>query len=125
MAAKKNHKVLLKKLKKQVGVLQRKETQTRNKLRAALKKIRKLGHSYENRLATKMQAMKDKLADTQASTYAKVAMDIERQLKKSVEAKASMLKSMVDKLEKKFISKLSKGLVRRNKKVAKTKKAAR
>lgn len=121
MAAKKNHKLMIKKLKKQVNLLQRKEEQSRNKLRAALKKLKKLGRSYKTKMAVKMRAMKGKLSSAKGSAYAKVAADIERKLIKGIESKSKAIASAISKIEKKHTSKFTKGVakkakVRKNKK---------
>ena len=116
MAVKKNHKALLKQLKKQVRVLQKKEKQSRNQLRAALKKMRKLGRVYKSKLASKMRIMQSKIADAQASTYARVAADIERQMLKNIESKARSLRMAIDRVEKKHINKLAKSIAKKSKK---------
>lgn len=121
MAAMKNQKALLKKLKKQVRTLQRREAQSRNKLKTALKKIRKLGRSYKSKFVAKVRAMKGKISEAQASTYAKVAADVERQLKKGIEAKGKSIRSALAKFEKKYISKMTKGLAKKGKKAGKSK----
>lgn len=122
MAAKKNQKALLKKLKKQVALLQRKEAKSRNQLKAALKKIRKLGRSYKVKLIGRMHAMKNKLVKTQAATYAKVAEDVGRQMQKGIEAKGKSLRSALHKFEKKYIAKLTKGIAKKGKKAKKIRK---
>lgn len=121
MAVKKNDKLLLKRLKKQVRTLQRKEEQTRNKLRVALKKIRKLGRQYKSKLSSKMRAMKGKIAEVQSTTYIKVAADLERKLLKGIEAKSKALKLAIAKIEKKHLTKLTKGVVKKGRRVRKVK----
>jgi hypothetical protein len=125
MAVKKNHNPLLKKLKKQVRVLQRKELQGRNKLRAALKKMRKLGKIYRGKLAGKVRSMKDKMAEMQASPYAKAAAEIERQMVKGIEAKGKSLRSALSRLEKKHIAKVIKSIDKKKRKAGKSKKSSR
>lgn len=122
MAATKKQKALLKKLKKQVRVLQRKEEQARNKLSSALKKMRKLGRTYKSKLASKVRLIKGKIAEIQSTTYAKVASDLERQLLKGIEAKGKALRTAIMKLEKKHIAKLKKGVAKKGKKVGKKRK---
>ncbi|RDI44815.1 hypothetical protein [Aquicella lusitana] len=121
----KSDKVLLKKLKKQVRTLQRKEAQSRNKLRAALKKIRKLGRAHKTKLLRKARLMKAKIAETQAATYAKVAGEIENQLQKNIDAKSKSLQTALNKFEKKQIAKLRKSISKKGTKAAKVKKPAR
>ncbi len=120
----KNQKALIKKLKKQVRILKRKEEQSRNKLRAALKKAKKVGKTYKSKLARKMRMMKGKLAEAQAAGYAKVATDVERQMLKGIEAKAKVLKSAISKAEKKHIAKLRKSIAMKGKKVGGKRKVA-
>ena len=118
-----SQKALLKRLKKQIRVLQRKETQARNRLRTTLKKMRKLGKTYKSKLVSKMRVMKNKIAETRAVTYAKVAADIERHMLKTLEAKGKSLKNLITKLEKKHISKTAKLLTKKAGKVKKARKA--
>ena len=113
MAVSKNHRALLKKLKKQVSMLQRKEKQTRDKLHSALKKMRKIGRVYKTKLANKMRMMKAKLAEGRALTYAKVAVDLERQLLKGIENKAKALAKAASKVEKQHAAKLAKSLAKK------------
>ena len=122
MVARKNQTALLKKLKKQVRSLQRKEERSRNQLKAALKKARQLGKAYKSKLATNMRVMKNKLAASHASTYAKVAADVQRQMLKSVEIKGRVLKSSIQKLEKKYITQLTKSIAKKAKKSGSTRK---
>jgi len=109
--ARKNQTALLKKLKKQVRSLQRKEERSRNQLKAALKKAHKLGRVYKSKLASKIRVMKNKMAASHASAYAQVAADVQRQMLKSVETRSKALKASIQKLEKKYISKLTRNIV--------------
>lgn len=125
MAVKRNQKALLKKLKKQVRLLQRKEEQGRNKLRTALKKMRKLGRSYKTKISKKLRTMKNKIVEAQAETYYKVATDIEREMLKGIDAKSKALKSSIHRLEKKHIAKLTKSIAKKGKKLGKGKASKR
>lgn len=120
MVAIKNHKALLKKLKRQVRVLQYREEKTRKKLRIALIKLRQLGQRQKMKLATKMRIMQGKIAAVQASTYAKMAKDIERQMMRNIEAKGKALKTAIDKLEKKHVAKLKQSFAKKSKVNART-----
>lgn len=122
MAVKKNHKMMLKKLQKQVRLLQRKETIAKNRLRAALAKMRKLSRSYKSKLASKLRVMKSKIAKAQASTYADAAVHLERQLMKGIEAKGKVLASALNKIEKKYAAKLTKSISKKGKITVKVKK---
>lgn len=128
MAVAKNHKLLLKKLQKQINVLQRKEERSKNKLKAALKKLQKLTKTYKSKIASKIRIMKVKLGEARSSTYAKIAADIERQLMKEIAAKGKSISNALDKLEKKHSTKLTKGITKKSKKsprkIAKTASAA-
>jgi hypothetical protein len=121
----KDHKLLLKKLKKQVYVLRKKEEQSRNKLRTALKKIRKLGRAYKSKLSSRVRLLHGKMAQTQASVYAKVAADLERKIQKSAEAKGKALTSAIVKVEKKHLAKLAKGIAKKGKQIGKVKKVTK
>ena len=125
MAVKKNQKTLLTKLKKQVRLLQRKEEQSRNKLKAALAKARKLGRNYKTKLKGKMRAMKGKIAEAQSSAYGKLAANLEREILKGIERKAKSLASVLSKIEKKQAAKLTKGLTKKGKKPRKANSAKR
>ncbi len=84
-------KVLLKKLKQQIKKLQDKEEQSREKMRAALKKVNKVGQTYKVRLARKMREMERKIAHSEAACYAKIAVDLENQLVKGIKNKVKAL----------------------------------
>lgn len=116
MGAKESEKALIKKLKKQVKNLQKKEEHNREKLKIALHKIKKLGRSYKFNLSSKMRTMKDKIAEAEASAYSKVAAELERQMIKNIEAKTKTLKVAINKLEKKKLAKLTKHICKKCKK---------
>ncbi len=117
MAGEKNYRAMVKKLKKQVKKLQREKERNKNKLKATLKKARKLGRSYKSKLTGKVRQMKSKIAETQSTTYGKVAANIERQILKGVEAKAKALVSVMKGIEKKHAAKLKKSVAKKGKKV--------
>ncbi len=120
MAVKKKHKMMLKKLKKQVRMLQRKENQAKNKLKSAIKKMNKLNRSYQKKLVEKARMMKEKITAAQAATYAKAAVRMERHLLKGIDAKSKALESVLTKFEKKHVAKLKKGMAKKGKKSAKS-----
>ena len=122
MAVKTNQKVSIKRLKKQVRVLQKKEERSRHQLRAALKKIHKLAHSYKIKLANKLNEMKAKIAETEFASYAQAASDLQQQMLKSVNKKSKALKSVIGRFEKRLIK--SKKTIKPKKKKTITKKAA-
>lgn len=121
MATMKQHKILLKKLKKQVRLAQKKEEQSRNQFRSAVKKMRKLARTYKNKLANKVRLMQGKIAAVQSSTYAKVADDLERQLMKGIDAKRNAIAAALAKIEKKHVVKLKKSVAKKGKKAGKAK----
>ncbi len=127
MAVKKSYKAMIKRLKKQVRMLQKKEEKAKNKLKTALKKMRTLSRSYKSKLTKKIRQMKGKMADVQATTYAKAAVHFERQLLKGIDAKSRALESALTKIEKKHVAKLKKSLAKKGKarKAAPAKKARR
>lgn len=84
-------KLLLKNLKQQIKKLQDKEEQSRAKMRSALKKVNKIGHSYKIRMARKMREMERKIAHSEAACYAKIALDLENQLVKGIKQKVKAL----------------------------------
>ena|SRR3990167_6645807 len=122
MISSKEQRVLIKKLKKQIQRLQRKEEKGRHQLEAAFQKIRKVSRIYKNKLAIKVQFIKNKLAQMRASTYMGVAKNLEQQLLKNIEGKAKTLTSIIARLEKKHMAKLAKEIIKKGRKVKKTKK---
>jgi hypothetical protein len=123
MAVKRVDRTILKKLKKQVRALQRKEQQARTKLKSALNKMRKLARGYQVKLAAKARQMKGKIAEAQATTYAKAALHMERQLIKGIDAKSKALESAITRIEKKHATKIKKSLGKKSKMAGKAKKA--
>ena len=111
-----NQRALLKKLKKQLSVLQRKEKHGRNQLRAAFKKLKKMGRAYKSKLASKVRMMQGKIAEARFSTYAKVAADLERQVLRTIQSKGKFLASAIAKIEKKHLGKLKKNIAKKGKK---------
>lgn len=105
MAVTKKHAALLKKLKAQVKLLQKREEQSRNQLLAAFKKIQKLGKVYQNKLASNMRSMQNKAMAAQASTYAKAASDFEQQVLKNIKNKTLAVAAAIEKMEKKHTKK--------------------
>ena len=124
MVVKKNHLGLVKKLTKQVKMLERKETKSRRQLSSAFKKIRKLGRTYKNKLSITLRTMKAKIAEAKTSTYIKVAADFECKMLKNIKAKAKAkaLALAIAKIEKKHSAKLIKNLAKKGKKPGKIKK---
>lgn len=118
----KNQRSLIKKLKKQVRLLQRKHNQGRTQLKSALKKLAKQSRSYKKKLTAKVRSMQGKLSASQAATYTKVAKDLERQLVRGIKAKAKSLSNVISKLEKKSIAKIKKGFAKKAKKTGNTKR---
>lgn len=93
MATKKNHVILLKKLKKQVSTLKRKEKMARNKLRAALSKAKKIAKAYERKLEKKTKDAKAKIVAVEAAVYTKLANSIKKKAegtKKAAKKKRSV-----------------------------------
>lgn len=118
MARAENHHVLLKRLKKQVTALRRREENARNKLRAALHKVRGLSLAYKRKLAARAKVTKNKVVAAQAATYKRMAADIEKQLEKKVVAKGKALASAIVRVERLFANKLTKAMHSKAKKVA-------
>lgn len=90
-----DNKALLKKLKKQVTVLKRKEKAGRNKLRAALAKLKKSGKGYKRKLEQQAKSASDKTSAAVAGVYAKLASNFRKKgkVKKSSRPKKSAKKS--------------------------------
>jgi hypothetical protein len=118
MVVTQKQKVMLQKLKKQVKLLQKKEEQSRDKLDAAIKKVKKLGKVYKTKLSKKVRSMQSKIAMAQAKVYIKVAADIERELLKGIEKKAKAVASAAARIEKLHAAKLAKVLSSKGKKKA-------
>lgn len=100
MVVAKNHAALLKKLKAQVKLLQKKEEQSRNQLHAAFKKIHKLGTVFKVKLAKRMRVMQNKVMAAQASSYAKAAADFERQVLEGIKRKTRSVVEAIARFEK-------------------------
>jgi hypothetical protein len=115
MAVRKDYKTLVKKLTKQVRLLERKEEKARRQLGAAVKKIRKLGRTYKTKLASKLRTIKTKVAAAKTSAYEKVAANLERKMLKNIQAKGKALAAAIAKIEKKHVSKLTKSVVKKGK----------
>lgn len=103
--------------------LQKEQETNKLKLRSALKKVRKLGRAYKSKLASRMRKMKTKLAEAQASTYTRVAKNLEHQILKGIEAKSKALASAVAKIEKEHAAKLKKNVTKKGKKSTTAKKS--
>jgi len=84
-------KVLFNKLKQKVKKLQRKEEQSREKVREALSKVKKIGDSYKITLTRKVREMEHKLARSEVACYLKIAADLEDQLVKGIKGKIKAL----------------------------------
>lgn len=96
MAATKNQKIVLKRLKKQLAVLRRKEKASRNKLRAALKKVNTLIRMNQKKLDKKAKEAKAKVAAAEAALYQRLAKSIQKKAKKGKKPK----KTKVSKVKK-------------------------
>ena len=99
MAVKKNHEMLLNKLKKQVRELQRKEEAAKSRLRSALLKTHKLSKAYKTRLAARVRASKARITEAKLSSYAKAVEQIKRHLIKGIETKGKALASALSRLK--------------------------
>ena len=121
MVVAKNHAAVLKKLKAQVKLLQKKEEQSRNQLHAAFKKIHKLGTVFKSKLAKRIRVMQGKVMAAQASSYAKAAADFERQILDGIKRKTRSVVEAIAKFEKQQGMKSSKRRVVKAKKSVKSK----
>jgi len=91
---------MLKKLKKQVSILQRKERAAALKLRAALTKAKKIAMGYEKKLEKKAKEARASIAAAEAAIYIRLAEAIKkraRDAKKAKKAKKAVSKSVVPK----------------------------
>lgn len=114
-------KTLLKNLQKQVRLLQKKEQQTRNKLKLTLKKMRTQGQSFKSKFTKNVRDAKNKVAGTKAAIYAKLVKDLEGQVQKRIVAKKRLMAAAITRFEKKFMAKLTKGLTKKSKKLVASK----
>ena len=121
-----NHEMLVRKLKKQVKLLQRREEIARSEIRSALKKASKLGKVYKSRLVKKVHVMKGKMASAEAVAFVKAAADLERRLLKNIETKTKAFATALVKIEKAHATHLAKCLSRKarttRKRIKKTRK---
>jgi len=115
MAVRKDYKTLVKKLTKQVRLLERKEERARRQLGTAVKKMRKLGRAYKTKLASKLKSLKTKVKAAKASTYAQVAANLERKMLKNIQAKGKALATAIAKIEKKHVIQLAKSVAKKGK----------
>lgn len=120
MAAVKDHRQEVKRLKRKLALLQKKEEKSQRRLKAALIKIRTLSKSYQSKLAKNIRVMRIKIGRVKASTYVKAADDIQRHLIKGIASKDKSLRSAIVKVEKKHIAKLAKDMAKRVKKSSKS-----
>jgi predicted nucleic acid-binding Zn-ribbon protein len=88
MMTSQKHKAMLKKLKKQVDILKRKEKMTRHKLQAAVMKVKKIANTYEKKLVKKTQDTKEKVAAAEAAVYLRLAESIKKQAKSIKKSKS-------------------------------------
>lgn len=109
------HVLLIKKLKKQVALLQKKEERGRKELRSALKKMHQHGKVYKNKLAKKMKAMQSKIEATKTSAYAKAVSDLEIRMLKGVAGKARALASAAARIEKRHAARLAHAIAKKGK----------
>lgn len=119
MAAKKQHQAVLRKLKKQIIALQKKEEAARAQLRVALMKVKKLGKAFKRELDLKAKHVKAKVAAAESELCIKIANDIEHRLKKQVVAKTKAMSSAIEKFEKQFATGLAKAIKSKAKKIKK------
>lgn len=128
MAIVKIEALTLRTLKKQITELQKKEEAARNKLRAALQRVKKLGRVFRSRLALSAKQNKQKIAKAQSAIYLKVAHDIQRKMVRKAAAESKAIASAVAKFEKKYaadITKTIKQKAKKKKKSLKLKKKAK
>lgn len=95
--------VLLRKLKKQVKLLQQREEKSRAKLRCAMKKMRQMAKSFKSGLVN-MRVIKVKDSADTTSAYAKIAHQLEQQMLKNMAAREKALSDAMFKLERKNIA---------------------
>jgi len=81
MTAGKAHLAMMRRLKKQVTVLKRKEKSSRNKLRAALSKVKKFKKSCDRKLDQQSKVASQKTSVAVASVYARLAATLKRKAK--------------------------------------------
>ncbi len=120
----KNTKTLIRRLKKQVRALHRKEKAASHQLQKTFRKIKALGKVYERKAAAHLRKMKAKVASAQAGAYLKSAREVEKHVKQKVHAKQKALGRVLSRFEKHFGAKLSKTLQQKAKRVGKGKKSA-
>lgn len=115
---------LIARLQMKVRILQKREELAKEKLRSVIKKMHQTSRIYKRKLASNMRVMKNKIANAQTSTYAKVAADLERKLLKSIEAKSRAFASAVASIEKKHAATITRSVAKKAKKskVSKTDK---
>lgn len=125
MVAKKNNanKDLLKKLKVRLQKLEKKEAQSRHRLRMFVKNLQRQSVIYKKKLAAHMKVLQSKINAAHADGYAKVAFDLEHQILKGIQAKAKALASALGRLDKKQLAQIKKSMPKAKRKKNKTKRA--
>lgn len=118
----KTQRLMLKKLKERVRLLERKSEIAHNQLRHALVKMRKLGRVYKSRLALKVRDMQGKIAEAESKAYTKVANNLEQQMQKRAIQEGKVVNSAISKFEKKFAAQLTKSIKKKAKQVKKPRK---
>ena len=95
-------KVLIRRLKKQVLSLRRKEKAATQELKKVFSKMKVLGKAYERKAAANLKKMKTQMMKAQVGAYLKTAGEVERQVRQKVAAKQEMLGQILARVEKHF-----------------------
>ena len=83
-----NHDAMIRKLKKQVKLLRRREEMVKKEVKTALKTVSKLGKTYKNKLARTVRVLKSKISHekSQVAELAKCLLEKKRKVGKKIKA---------------------------------------
>jgi hypothetical protein len=119
----KNSQLLIRRLKKEVATLRRREKLANQKLKKVFSKMKVLGKTYEKKAVLNLKKMKAGLIAAKAEAYFKAAHDVEQQIKQKMLSKQKNLTHLLSCVEKQFGVTLSQ--VFSAKSAAKPKKSSR
>lgn len=91
MVSKINPSTMIRRLKKEITRLRRKEKTVRSQLRSALKKSKKIEKAYESRLIKHAKKMHERMSEVEKSLYMRLASALQKKaknVKKSVKKKS-------------------------------------
>src|SRR5689334_11005647 len=111
---------LIRRLKKQVSNLHRKEKAAKTQLKKAFHKMKALGKAYEKKAEAKLKKLKVKMTAAQA----RAVQEVEKKVRQKVAGKQKVLDRILTRLEKHFGVKPEKASYKKAKRAKSRKKSA-